>query len=45
LDVNLNESFLAISFEATTEAGEMESGMSAAQLRSVTMPIEMLCGR
>jgi hypothetical protein len=42
LYVNLNESFLGVSFEAATEAGETESGMSAAQLRSATMLIEML---
>jgi len=42
LYVNLNESFLGVSFEAETRAGETESHVSAAQLRSAGMLVEML---
>jgi hypothetical protein len=42
LYVNLNESFLGISFEAETRAGETENHVNAAQLRAAAMLVEML---
>ncbi len=45
LYLNLNESFLGISFEAETQSGDTESRLSAAQLRSGAMLVEMLRNR
>jgi len=45
LYVNLNRSFLGISFEARTEAGQSESGASPAQVRAAAMLTEMLRSR
>jgi hypothetical protein len=43
--VNLNESFLGISFEARTEPGQEAAGISPAQARSAAMLTEMLRSR
>ena len=43
--LNLNESFLGVSFEAHTEPGQVEPSVSAAQVRSAAMLTEMLRGR
>ena len=43
--VNLNESFLGVSFEARTEQGQSESHLSPAQIRSAAMLTELLRGR
>jgi hypothetical protein len=43
--LNLNQSFLGISFEAQTQAGQLESSVSPAQVRSAAMLIEMLRNR
>jgi hypothetical protein len=43
--LNLNESFLGISFEAQTEPGQVESTVSPAQVRSAAMLTEMLRDR
>jgi len=40
--LNLNESFLGVSFEARTEPGQVEPSVSAAQVRSAAMLTEML---
>jgi hypothetical protein len=40
--VNLNESFLGVSFEAETRPGATENHLSAAQLRAAAMLVEML---
>ncbi|MBZ5622235.1 MAG: peptidoglycan recognition protein family protein [Acidobacteriia bacterium] len=40
--VNLNESFLGVSFEARTEPGQEEASVSPAQVRAAAMLIEML---
>jgi hypothetical protein len=45
LYVNLNRSFLGVSFEARTERGQSESGASQAQIRSAAMLTEMLRSR
>jgi N-acetylmuramoyl-L-alanine amidase len=45
LYVNLNESFLGISFEAKTEPGQEEPTVSPAQVRSAAMLTEMLRSR
>jgi len=45
LYLNLNESFLAISVEAETEAGQVEPEMSPAQVRAAAMLTEMLRSR
>jgi hypothetical protein len=45
LYLNLNESFLGISFEAETEPGQLESSVSPAQIRSAAMLTEMLRDR
>ncbi len=45
LYLNLNESFLGVSFEAETRAGDTENRLSAAQLRSGAMLVEMLRSR
>jgi hypothetical protein len=45
LYLNLNESFLGISFEAQTEPGQEESSVSPAQVRSATLLTEMLLDR
>ena len=45
LYVNLNRSFLGVSFEARTEAGQSESGASPAQVRAAAMLTEMLRSR
>jgi hypothetical protein len=45
LYLNLNESFLAISVEAETEAGQLEPAMSPAQVRAAAMLTEMLRSR
>jgi hypothetical protein len=45
LYLNLNESFLGISFEAQTEPGQVESTVSPAQVRSAAMLTEMLRDR
>ena len=45
LYVNLNESFLGVSFEAETKPGETESRMSDAQMRAAAMLVEMLRSR
>ena len=43
--VNLNDSFLGISFEAQTVAGETRTGASSAQVRAGAMLTEMLRSR
>ncbi len=43
--VNLNESFLGVSFEAKTQPGQEESAVSPAQIRSAAMLSEMLRSR
>jgi len=43
--VNLNESFLGISFETETHPGQVEAAISPAQLHSATMLTEMLRSR
>ncbi|HLI85259.1 MAG TPA: peptidoglycan recognition family protein [Bryobacteraceae bacterium] len=43
--VNLNESFLGISFEAETQPGAAESRMTEGQLRAAAMLVEMLRSR
>jgi N-acetylmuramoyl-L-alanine amidase len=45
LYLNLNESFLGISFEAQTEPGQMDAPVSPAQLRAAAMLTEMLRSR
>ena len=45
LYLNLNESFLGISFEAQTEPGQSQSTASPAQIRSAAMLTEMLRNR
>jgi hypothetical protein len=45
LYLNLNESFLGISFEAQTEPGQEQSTASPAQIRSAAMLTEMLRDR
>jgi hypothetical protein len=40
--LNLNESFLGVSFEASTEPGQVEASVSTAQVRSAAMLVEML---
>jgi hypothetical protein len=45
LYLNLNESFLGISFEAETEPGQVEAHVSPAQLRAAAMLTEMLRSR
>jgi len=45
LYVNLNRSFLGISFEARTEPGQTESGASPAQVRAAAILTEMLRSR
>ncbi|MGA2716569.1 MAG: peptidoglycan recognition family protein, partial [Bryobacteraceae bacterium] len=40
--INLNESFLGISFEAASPSAEQNTGISPAQVRSAAMLIEML---
>ena len=43
--LNLNESFLGVSFEAQTEPGQMDATVSAAQIHSAVMLTEMLRDR
>jgi N-acetylmuramoyl-L-alanine amidase len=43
--VNLNESFLGVSFEAETEPGAAENRMTEAQVRAAAMLVEMLRSR
>ena len=43
--VNLNESFLGVSFEAQTRPGQTEGAVSPAQVRSAAMLTEMLRSR
>ena len=45
LYVNLNESFLGVSFEAETRPGQLEAAVSAAQLRAAAILTEMLRSR
>jgi hypothetical protein len=45
LYLNLNESFLGVSFEAQTEPGQEEPGVSPAQIHSAIMLTEMLRDR
>ncbi len=45
LYVNLNESFLGVSFEAQTEPGQMEPSISPAQVRAAAILTEMLRSR
>jgi hypothetical protein len=45
LYVNLNESFLGVSFEAKTEPGQEVPAVSPAQLRAAAMLVEMLRAR
>jgi hypothetical protein len=45
LYVNLNESFLGVSFEAKTEPGQTEPSVSSAQIRAAAMLTEMLRSR
>jgi len=45
LYVNLNESFLGISFETKTEPGQEDPDVTPAQIRSAAMLTEMLRGR
>ena len=43
--LNLNESFLGVSFEARTEEGQSDARLSPAQVRSAAMLTELLRGR
>ena len=43
--INLNESFLGVSFEAQTHAGQTEGVASPAQVRAAAMLTEMLRSR
>lgn len=43
--LNLNESFLGISFEAETQPGQVQPSVSTAQIRSAAMLTEMLRSR
>jgi len=43
--LNLNESFLGVSFEAETQPGQVQPSVSTAQVRSAAMLTEMLRGR
>jgi len=43
--LNLNESFIGVSFEAHTEKGETDAHLSPAQVRSAAMLTELLRGR
>ena len=43
--VNLNESFLGVSFEAETLPGQVEASVTPAQIRSAAMLVEMLRSR
>lgn len=43
--LNLNESFLGVSFEAQTEPGQVDPSVGAAQIRSAAMLTEMLRDR
>lgn len=43
--VNLNESFLGVSFEAETQPGQMQPSVSPAQVRAAAMLTEMLRSR
>ena len=43
--LNLNESFLGVSFEARTEEGQSDAHLSPAQVRSAAMLTELLRGR
>lgn len=45
LYLNLNESFLGISFEAETQPGQEDAAVSPAQIHSAAMLTEMLRGR
>lgn len=45
LYVNLNDSFLGVSFEAQTMPGQTEAGINPAQVRAGAMLTEMLRGR
>jgi len=45
LYVNLNESFLGVSFEAETRPGQLEAAVSEAQLRTASILTEMLRSR
>lgn len=45
LYVDLNESFLGVSFEARTEPGQEEAGIGPGQVRAAAMLIEMLRSR
>ena len=45
LYVDLNESFLGISFEARTEPGQEQASISSGQIRTASMLIEMLRSR
>jgi len=45
LYLNLNESFLGVSFEARTRTGESAGSLSPAQVRSAAMLTELLRGR
>lgn len=42
LYINLNESFLGVSFEAETQPGQMQPSVSTAQIRAAAMLTEML---
>jgi len=43
--INLNESFLGVSFESRTEKGETDAHLSPAQVHSASMLTELLRGR
>ena len=43
--INLNESFLGVSFEARTQEGQSDAHLSPAQVRSAAMLTELLRGR
>lgn len=43
--INLNESFLGVSFEADTQPGQLQASVSPAQIRSAAMLTEMLRSR
>jgi N-acetylmuramoyl-L-alanine amidase-like protein len=45
LYLNLNESFLGVSFEAQTQPGQVEAQVGPAQVRAAAMLTEMLRGR
>jgi hypothetical protein len=45
LYLNLNESFLGVSFETQTEPGQQQATVSPAQIHSATLLTEMLRGR